>query len=322
MPVFTSCSAVVKFNEDASVNVIISGVDYGQGTYTALAGIVAEELSLPVEKVEVTPDCDTASQPYDWQTVASRFAVMGGNAVIAAARDCLDQLRQVASEVLHCPSTDLVCEDEAVFVRHAPEQRLAYRQLAMGYSFPNGNSIGGPVIGRGRYIAQGLTHLDPKTGQGKAALNWTYGAHAVELAVDVETGDLEILQIASCLDAGRVLHQGLARTQVEGGVLQGVGSALTEELRFDEHGQLLNPSFVDLKIPTVRDMPTEASTLFVETPQLDGPHGARGIGEHPMVSVPSAIANALFDATGVQVHELPLTPERVYMALKRARSER
>ncbi len=319
MPVYTSCSAVIICNEDASVNVLVSGVDYGQGTYTALAGIVAEEMSLPVEKVHVTFDCDTSSQPYDWQTVASRFAVMGGNAVIAAARDCLAQIRQVAAEVLHCPASDLECRDETVFVRHAPDQRLAYRQLVMGYTFPNGNAIGGPVVGRGRYIAQGLTHLDPETGQGKAALNWTYGAHAVEVEVDLSTGDLRVLRIASCLDAGRVLHRGMARTQVEGGVLQGIGSALVEELRFDAQGRLLNPSFVDLKIPTARDLPVERQVLFVETPQLDGPHGARGVGEHPMVSVPSAIANALFDATGVDVHELPLSPERVYLALKRAR---
>jgi CO/xanthine dehydrogenase Mo-binding subunit len=252
MPVFTSCSAVIKFNEDASVNVLVSGVDYGQGTYTALAGIAAQELSIAVEKVQVTWDCDTASQPYDWQTVASRFAVMGGNAVIEAARDCLQQIRQTAAQVLRCPESDLCCEDETVYVRHAPHQKIAYQQLVMGYTFPDGNSIGGPVIGRGRYIAQGLTHLDAETGQGKAALNWTYGAHGVDVEVDVETGDLEVLRIASCFDAGRVLHAGLARTQVEGGVVQGIGSALIEALRFDGEGRLQNHSFVVLQIPPAR----------------------------------------------------------------------
>jgi len=319
MPVSTSCSCVIKFNEDASVNVMVSGVDYGQGTYTALAGIAAQELSIPVEKVQVVHDCDTATQPYDWQTVASRFGVMGGNVVIDAARDCREQLKRTAAQVLHAPEPDLECEDEAVFVRQNPQQRVGYRQLVLGYTFPNGNSIGGPVVGRGRYIAQGLTHLDPETGQGKAALNWTYGAHGVVIEVDTETGAIEVLQIASCFDAGRVLHQGLARTQVEGGVVQGIGSALIEAFRFDEAGRLLNPSFVDLKIPTARDVPRERTQHFVETPQLDGPYGARGIGEHPMVAVPSAIGNALFDAIGLQLHELPLSPERVYMAIKRAR---
>ncbi len=318
MPVYTSCSCILKFNEDASVNLLISGVDYGQGTYTALAGIAAQELSIPVEKVHVTWDCDTATQPYDWQTVASRFAVMGGNAVIAAARDCLDQLKAVAAQVLHAPVEDLVCENEEVYVRKDPGARLHYRQLVIGYSFPNGSSIGGPVIGRGRYIAQGLTHLDPETGQGRNALNWTYGAHGVVIEVDTETGDIDVLKIASCMDAGKVLHLAAARTQVEGGVIQGLGSALIEGFKFDESGRLLNPSFVDFKIPTAKDLPREASQHFIETPQLDGPHGARGIGEHPMIAIPSAIGNAIYDALGIQIHELPLNAERVFLALKHA----
>jgi CO/xanthine dehydrogenase Mo-binding subunit len=319
MPVFTCCSAIVKFNEDASVNVLVSGVDYGQGTYAALRQIAAEELSIPVDKVQVVWDCDTATQPYDWQTVASRFAVMGGNAVIEAARDCIAQIKGVAAQVLRAPDGELVCEDEKVFVRHTPDQMLTYRQVVLGYTYPNGNSIGGPILGRGRYIAQGLTHLHPETGQGKAALDWTYGAHGVEIEVDTDTGDLEIVRIASAFDVGRVLHEGMCTTQVQGGVLQGIGSALLEGLRFDERGRMLNGSFVDYKIPTAKDLPRSAARFFVETPQLDGPHGARGVGEHPMVSIPSAVGNALRDALGIDLHDLPLTPERVYLAIKRAR---
>ena len=319
MPVFTTCSCFIKFNEDASVNLLISGVDYGQGTYTALAGVAAQELSIPVEKVQVTFDQDTATKPYDWQTVASRFAFMGGNAVIDAAADCIRQLKQTAGQVLRARPEDLVCEDELVYVRHNPDQSIPYRALVMGYVYKNGNSIGGPINGRGRYIAQGLSHLNAEDGQGKAAIHWTYGAHGVELELDTETGDVEVLQIASAFDAGRVLHEGMARTQVQGGVLQGIGSALMEEYKFDEQGHHLNPSFVDLKIPTAMDLPRQATQHFIETPQLDGPHGARGIGEHPMISVPSAIGNALYDAVGVQIHELPMNPERVFLAIKRAR---
>jgi CO/xanthine dehydrogenase Mo-binding subunit len=318
MPVYTSSSCIIKFNEDASVNVLISGVDYGQGIYTTLAGIAAQELSIPVEKVHVTWDCDTATQPYDWQTVASRLSVMGGNVVIQAAQDCVRQLREVAGAVLHAPAGDIVCEDETLYVRQNRDQKLTYRQVVIGYSYPNGNSIGGPIIGRGRYIAQGLTHLDPETGQGKAALNWTYGAHGVVIEIDTETGDIDVLRIASCFDAGKVLHMGMARSQVEGGVVQGLGSALLEGFKFDERGRLLNPSFVDYKIPTVKDMPRHATQHFIETPQLDGPYGARGVGEHPMIAVPSAIGNALFDALGIQIHELPLNAERVHGAIKRA----
>jgi CO/xanthine dehydrogenase Mo-binding subunit len=321
MPVFTSCSAIVKFNEDASVNVIISGVDYGQGTYTSLANIAAQELSIPLHKVNVVYDCDTASQPYDWQTVASRFMVMGGNAVAEACRDCIDQIKDVAAQVLRAPENELVCEDEHVFVRHTPDQRLSYRELALGYVYPNGNSIGGPILGRGKYIAQGLTHLDPQTGQGKAALDWTYGAHGVEIEVDTETGEIEVLHIASAFDVGKVIHEGMCRTQVQGGVLQGLGSTFSEGFQFDERGGMMNPSFVDYKIPTARDLPRKMTASFVETPQLDGPYGARGVGEHPMISVPSAVGNAIYNATGVDIRDLPLSPERVYLAIKRAKAE-
>lgn len=322
MPVFTSCSAIVKFNEDASVNVLISGVDYGQGTYSSLANIVAQELSIPREKVNVVFDCDTASQPYDWQTVASRFQVMGGNACIEACHDCIAQIKQVAAQVLRAPEHELVCEDERVYVRHTPDQSLSYRELVLGYTYPNGNSIGGPINGRGKYIAQGLTHLDPQTGQGKAALDWTYGAHGIEIELDTETGEIEVVQIASAFDVGKIIHEGMCKTQVQGGVLQGLGSALHEGFVFDERGRMLNPSFVDYKIPTAKDMPRIAHQHFVETPQLDGPFGARGVGEHPMISIPSAMGNAIFDATGVDIDDLPLSSERVYMALKRTRQSR
>ena len=206
-------------------------------------------------------------------------------------------------------------------MRQNPHQSVPYRALVIGYVFENGNSIGGPINGRGRYIAQGLSHLNPKDGQGKAAIHWTYGAHGVEVEVDTETGDVEVLNIASAFDAGRVLHEGLCRTQVEGGVVQGLGSALLEEYKFDEAGRHMNPSFVDLKIPTTLDLPRKATQHFIETPQLDGPHGARGIGEHPMISVPGAIGNALYDALGVELSELPMNPERVYLAIKKARGE-
>ena len=322
MPVFTSCSAIIKFNEDASVNLLISGVDYGQGTYSSLANIVAQELSIPREKVNVVFDCDTATQPYDWQTVASRFQVMGGNACIDACRDCIEQLKQVASQVLRAPEHELVCEDERVYVRHSPDESVTYRELVLGYTYPNGNSIGGPINGRGKYIAQGLTHLDPKTGQGKAALDWTYGAHGIEIELDTETGEIDIIKISSAFDVGRVIHEAMCRTQVQGGVLQGLGSALFEGFRFDDKGRMLNPSFVDYKIPTAKDVPRETQQHFVETPQLDGPFGARGVGEHPMISIPSALGNAIFDATGVDIEDLPLSSENVYMALKRARKTR
>jgi CO/xanthine dehydrogenase Mo-binding subunit/aerobic-type carbon monoxide dehydrogenase small subunit (CoxS/CutS family) len=317
MPTFTSSSATIHFNGDGSVNVHVSGVDYGQGTYTTFAQIAADELRIPLDKVRVPWDCDTDYTPYDWQTVASRFTVMGGNAIIMAAKECLDQIRATAGAVLHAPAEMIECGEGKAWVKGHPEKKLDYSQIVLGYVFPDGSSIGGPVIGKGRYIATGLTNLDPQTGQGLPALNWTYGAHAVDLEVDTDTGHIHVHKVVSAFDPGRVLNAQQCKAQVVGGVVQGLGSALTEKLVFQD-GRMLNSSFVDFKIPTAKDVPTEMVQLFVETPHPQGPYGARGLAEHPMISIPSAVGNAVANATGVEFFELPLDPERVFLGLKHA----
>ncbi|MCK5828166.1 xanthine dehydrogenase family protein [Candidatus Bipolaricaulota bacterium] len=311
MPTNTSCGAIIKLDEDGGADILISGVDYGQGTYTVLRQIAAEELRIPMDKIHITWECDTAFSPYDWQTVASRFAYMGGNAVIDAAADCLNQIRTVAAQALDVAPEDLEFENETVYPKGHPDRGIRYSQLALGYTFENGNSIGGPIIGSGRYIATGLTHLDPETGQGLPAQYWTYGAHAVEIEIDTQTGEIEVLNIVTALDAGKVLNPKLCIGQVVGGVLQGLGSALWEGFVFDENGRFLNAGFVDYKIPTAKDIPRHAEQILLENPQPGGPYGARGIAEHPMISIPSAIGNALYDALGIDFNTLPLNYERI-----------
>ncbi len=320
MPTYTSCSAIIKLNEDGSADILISGVDMGQGTYTALRQIAADELKLQIERVHITWECDTAFSPYDWQTVASRFTFMGGNAVIDASRDALRQIKEVAGIALHAAPEHIVCESGEAHVDKHPEVRVSYEKLALGYTFENGNSVGGPIIGRGRYIAHGLTNLDLETGQGLPAQFWTYGAQGVEVEVDTRTGEIEIVNMVTALDAGKVINPVLAREQVIGGVLQGLGSTLFEGLLFDDDGHLLNGSFTDHKIPTAKDIPRHTEQIFIETPQPDGPYGARGIAEHPMISVPSAVANALYNALGIDFNTLPLTSERIYRAIHEKRT--
>lgn len=319
MPTYTSCAATIKFNGDATATVQISGVDYGQGTYTAMAQIAADELGIPVESVKVPWDTDTDYTPYDWQTVASRFAVMGGNAVIAAARDAIEQVKEVAGQALGAPAELMEHGDGHVWVRGRREETaLPYQKVVLGYVYPDGRAIGGPIIGRGRYIASGLTNLNPETGQGRPALNWTYGAHAVEIEIDTDTGAIHVIKIASAFDVGKVLNAQQCKTQVVGGVIQGLGSAVSEKFVFDAEGRMKNASFVDYKLMSSKDLPDEMQQFFVETPHPQGPYGARGVAEHPMISVPSAIGNALAHATGVELFALPLDPERVYLALVHA----
>ncbi len=316
MPPNTASSAIIKFNEDATADVIVSGVDYGQGTATSLSQIAAHALRLPLEKIHFVWGKDTEQCPYDWQTVASRLTVMAGICILRAAEDALNQIRSIAAQALGVSKDDLDLDDGKIFVRGDRSRMLEYKQVVMGYMFPNGNSIGGPVIGRGSYVAEGLTNLDPETGQGLPALNWTYGAHGVEIEVDVETGDIEIVKIVSAFDVGKVINEDLCRGQVRGGVVQGLGTTLIEQYIYDCKGHLLNASLTDYKIPTAKDIPRQMVQILIETPHDKGPFGARGIAEHPMISVPSAVANALFNATCVRIKQLPLSPERVCLALK------
>ncbi len=321
MPTFTSTAIILKFNENGSVDLMTSLTDYGQGTYTALAQIAAEILKMPIERINVPWDSDTSFTPYDWQTVASKGAFMSGNATIAAAEDALRQIKEIAAQVLKCDVADLVCEDEKVYLIHNPDEYLEYKQIVNGYVYPDGTSIGGPVIGRGRYIAQGLTNLDPETGQGLPALDWTYGAHGAEIEIDIETGEIHVIRLASAFDVGQTLNEGLARGQIIGGVIQGLGSALTEEFKFSKDGKFLNASFVDYKILTAKDLPDSMEQYLIENPQHDGPFGARGVAEHPMISVPSVIGNALYDALGIDYFRLPLTSERIYFGIKSGKKE-
>ena len=315
MPTWSASSAVVKFNEDGTVLITVGSVDMGQGTYTVLQQIAAERLNIPIERVFIAPEVNTNMSPYDWQTVASRMTVICGNAVREACDDLREQLLEMATIVLRAAKHEVDFGDECLFVKQTPYNKVTYRQLAMGYTYENGNAVGGPLIGRGRAIAQGLTNLDPDTGQGRSALDWTYGAHGIEIEVDKKTGNIEVLNMVSCLDIGQIMNEGLLRGQVIGGALQGLGTTFTEAVRHDEKGRLQTKNLVDYKIPTIKDIPRNMEVYSVETPQLDGPYGARGCGEHPLIGVTAVVANALSTATGIECFEMPLSADYVYRKL-------
>jgi len=317
MPPFTGTVVILKMNEDGSVIANLSLVDYGAGTYTSIAQIIAEELSIPVEKVKVAFECDTDRDPYDWQTVASKGLFLSGNAAILAARDMVDKMYDVAAQVLRANKMDLRHKDGKVYLVHNEDEFITYQQMAVGYAYPDGKGIGGPIIGVGRYIAQGLTNLDKETGQGNPALDWTYGAHGVIVEVDKETGEFNIVKIASAFDLGQVINARAVRGQCLGGMLQGLGTAICEGYIYDKKGKLLNNSFTDNKIPTIKDLPEEVEVIPVETPQPDGPFGARGVGEHPMISVAPAVGNALKNAIGIELTHMPIRAEDVWRLLKK-----
>jgi CO/xanthine dehydrogenase Mo-binding subunit len=315
MPPFTATAVVLKMNEDGSVLVNLALTDYGQGTYASIRQIVAERLGFPLEKIKVAFESDTDRDPYDWQTVASKGLIMSGNAAILAAEDLLKSAYAVAATALLANVCDLGHDGEKVFIKHHPARSVSFAAMAVGYAMPNGNGIGGPLIGVGRYIAQGLSNLNKETGEGTPALDWTYGAHGMIVEVNEESGEYHVLKVASVYDVGRAINPDIVRGQAIGGMIQGLGTAICEGYIYDEQGHLLNPSFTDNKIPTAKDLPLEIECAVVETPQVDGPYGARGVGEHSMISVAAALGNAIQKATGAEITHMPLRFEDVWRAI-------
>lgn len=314
MPNNVASSAIIRLNEDGTAYLSVSAQDIGQGSDTTLIQIAAEALSLPPEKITITTG-DTANTPYEWQTVASRITFCAGNAILKAAEDVKRQLIELASIKLSTYPRDLKLEDGYVVSTQYPDKRVSYAELALGLTMPDGSGVHGPIIGRGSFIPENVKNFDLETGQSeKPVAFWTYGANAVEIEVDTETGHIKVLKVASCWDVGKVINPTLIEGQIQGGIVQGIGSALFEEIKLDR-GKFLNQSFMDYKIPTVGDMP-EMIIKFVENEQHDGPFGARGIAEPAMIPAAPAIANALYNALGVRVHQIPLTPERVLQAIK------
>ena len=316
MPPNPGSSAVVRLNEDATLNVSIGGVDLGQGALTAMAQIAAEGLGVRVENVRVNT-VDTDYSPYEWQTVASRLTWSMGNAVLQAAEAARYQVLQAVAEAWDEDINDLDIIDGQVVSYKTEESKSLKDLVVYGVQRPDGTWIGGPVIGQGRFMPDYVTPLDPETGQGpRAVVHFTTGCQAVEVEVDTETGQVEVLKIVSAYDVGKAINPEMVRTQMEGGAVQGMSTALLEGIIFDAKGVPRNPNFTDYRIATAIDAPRETENIIVEVPQDDGPFGARGIGEHPMVPTGPAIANAVYNAVGVRIDTMPLTSEKVWAALQ------
>jgi len=320
MPPNPGSSAIVRFNEDATVNVEIGAQDLGQGAYTVIAQMAAQALGVPYEWVRISVPVDTKYSPYEWQTVASRITWSTGNAVKAAAEDARRQILEIVADHWDEAPEDLDIKDgKVISYRSEREQPLANMVI---YGLPNENFEGwkgGPIVGQGRFMPTYVTNLDFETGQGaRAVVHYTVGAQAVELEVDTETGQVEVLKIASAYDVGKAINPDLVMTQIEGGAVHGMSSAF-EALKFDAQGRPLNPSLVDYRIMTAVDAPREIHGDCVETPLEDGPWGARGVGEHVMVQTAPAIANAIHDALGIRFSDLPLSAEKIYLALQAQR---
>ena len=300
--------ASVLMHSDGTVSVQSSSVEMGQGSDTLLSQIAAEELGVPVEHISmVHPDTDVT--PYDLITAGSRTTFHMGNAVRMAAIDLRRQLFETASGLLGAGPDVIEARDGRVYARSAPDDALTYRRI-MATRFGGAGSLAGQGVFKTEHIEG-----DHENGQSpNITAHWMCGATSAEVEVDTETGQVRVLRLATAVDAGKAINPEVCLTQISGASIQGAGPALYEEMVMEE-GQLRNASFVDYHIPSLLDVPGTVIPLIVEDPHRDGPYGAKGMGEAGIFAIAPAIANAIADAVGVQVLDLPITPEKILSEL-------
>ncbi|MBA2447125.1 MAG: xanthine dehydrogenase family protein molybdopterin-binding subunit [Chloroflexi bacterium] len=287
--------------------VLYSGIaNLGQGMETTLAQICAEHLGIDPASVTVVHG-DTAVIPHGGGAFASRGAVMAGNAADLAARQLREKLLALGAHRLEAAPSDLELVDGRVRVAGAPERGLSFAELARaalpGQPLPPGVS---PLLDETAHFE--TTHM-----------TYPYGVHLAAVEVDGETGQLEILAYLIAYDVGRAINPMLVEGQLVGGAAQGIGGTLLEELRYDEAGQLVSATFMDYLLPTSAEVPHIDILLTEDAPSPLNPLGIKGAGEGGTVGAPAVLANAVSDAIGVSVRELPLTPDRVLEMVRKSR---
>jgi CO/xanthine dehydrogenase Mo-binding subunit len=290
-------NAVCRMDRDGTLSVVVGSVDIS-GTNTALAQIAAEAFGVPVEDVRVV-NGDSETSPYAGASGGSKITYTVGLAVERAARDARRQLLAIAADRLEAAAEDLEIVDRAVRVRGVPDRAVTLAELA-------------------RASTQFGARYEPVFGRGASATiarSPAFAAHLAEVRLDVETGRIEVVGHLVVQDVGRAINPAAIEGQVHGGVVQGIGWALLERVSYDDHGQPLSATLMDYALPQSDQAPA-IDTVIIEVPSDHGPFGARGVGEPPVVGAAAAIANAVADATGARLTELPITAEAVCRALR------
>lgn len=291
--------ALVQVRSDGSVEVNIGGAEIGQGAFTVVAQIAAETLGAPFEKM-VVPLTDTRMVPDSGPTVASRTTVMSGNAARGAALQLRARLKELAADLLGCESQLVQVEPGRYF---AGEKSVGFEELC-GVAFTRKLNL----FASGWY-APPPKDWDVDTGQGTAYSSYSCSGHVALCEVDLLSGLTKVTRLVAVHDVGKVVNRTLIEGQVHGGMVQGLGWALSENLQLDK-GRCLNPGFADYLIPSALDTP-EMEAYFIEEPYPDGPFGAKGIGEPSLISVPTAVAAGVGNACGFVPTKLPVTAETV-----------
>ena len=292
--------AMIRMQSDGIANIAAGSTEMGQGVRTTLTQIAAEELTLPMEQFRIA-GADTRVTPYDSSTGSSRSTTLMGTAVQKAARDLKQQFTEIGARAMGVKPRQIEVVDGALI---CGESRLTFKEA---FERRFGKGAGGEMIGRGE--------AGPEITDNKLPVFWEVGMGAAEVDIDRETGQVKLKKFISVADVGKAIHPEHCVAQEEGAAMQGIGHTFFEQLVYDD-GQLLNPNLVDYRIPTFSEVPEEFHTVLVENGDGPGPFGVRGMAEGGILSVAPAVCNAIDRATGVRIRDLPLTPERVWRALK------
>jgi CO/xanthine dehydrogenase Mo-binding subunit len=301
--------AIVIMNADGTANVLSSTVEMGQGSEATMGQIVAEELGIGFDQVHIVqPDTDVT--PYDTITAGSRSTYHMGNAVRAAAGKIKAELCEVVASKLEVDPDDLLARNGRIAVRGMEERGMTIGEIFLAKFGSLGTTLAAEAV-----CQPTAAHMDPETGQSeKCTEYWFPSATAAEVEVDTETGRVTVLQLLSVGDTGTAINPSHCEQQLQGAAVMHLGLTMFEEMISDQ-GQLINGSLLDYQVASFKDMPQSVRPIVVQVPHADGPFGAKGAGETGALTVAPAIANAIADAVGVRIRDLPITPEKVLRAL-------
>ncbi|MCM3715921.1 xanthine dehydrogenase family protein molybdopterin-binding subunit [Alkalihalobacillus oceani] len=304
---FNSTEAFVKISEEGQVTIITPAVEIGQGPQTAMAQIAGEVLGVPSRSIHII-DHDTDIIPFDLGTWGSRTTFVNGIAVQEAAEQARNELLELAGKMFALPPADLICRDGKIGPADQWEKAVDFAEVTRYAAYTEGRT----VSGKGRFFDPEA----PKFKRGEGSHNFpnlVYGCQIAEVEVDVETGQVKVLNIVAAHDVGKAINPKAVEGQLEGGIIQGVGYALTEGV-VEQEGRNRNPSFLDYKILSSSDIP-EMEIIIVEDLENKGPFKAKGVGEQGIVPTAPAIANAISNAIGARIYDLPMKPEKILSAL-------
>jgi CO/xanthine dehydrogenase Mo-binding subunit len=305
---FDGSGAFIKVELDGRITLITGEGDTGQGAWSVLAQVAAEEMGAKYEDVQVLA-ADTDVAPYCLGAWAARVTVAGGNAVRLAARDAKKQLFDVGAQILEASAGDLEASNSKLFVKGVPSRSLSFAEVSKAAIYRLG---GGSILGRGIY--DNPTEVQDKTTYGNFSPCYTFTVQVARVEVDPGTGQIKVISLVAADDVGKVINPAMAEGQAHGCISQGLGLTLMEEMVWDG-GKLVNGNFMDYRVPTAMDLPSP-ELMFVPTEEPLGPFGAKSASEISIVPVPAAIANAIYDAVGIRIRNLPITSEKVFRSLR------